>query len=126
MAEVLVPDFKVDESIHTLIGKASRLTGTLSSEHSVRIEGILEGKMNCQGVVYVSVGGKVEGDISASSAIISGDVHGNVSVSGVVELLPTGNITGNIRGKSLFIAPGAQYNGEVTVEQISPLYNDAK
>jgi len=120
------PDFKVDETIETLIGPETKLTGVLKCESSIRFEGSIEGKIYCHGVVHIGEKSVVNADIFSQNLIVAGKIIGNVEVAKNVEILSTGTIEGDIKAKMLNVAAGANFSGNVTVEQINPLYDDKK
>jgi cytoskeletal protein CcmA (bactofilin family) len=98
-------------NVETLIGKTTSLTGTLSSDGSVRIEGMFEGNIAAKGDVFVGPDSRIKADINGCSVTISGFVAGNVNVSEKLELLSGGTLNGDIKVKKLVIEEGAVFKG---------------
>lgn len=72
------------ENIHTeqqevcRIGRDTRIEGTVDSVRSVRLEGMVVGKVQCREQVVVCEGGMVEGEVRCEEFICEGTVQGNV------------------------------------------------
>ena len=77
-----------------------------------RVEGLVEGKVECSQELEVGSTGRLNADIIAGKRIIlAGQVRGNVSTAGMLRLVSTGRIEGNIHAKQLIIEEGAVFNG---------------
>ena len=99
------------DNVETLIGKTTSLTGTLSSDGSIRIEGVFEGNILSKGDVFVGPSSKVKADLNARNITVSGDVSGNISVVEKLELLSGACLHGDIKVKKLVIEEGAIFKG---------------
>jgi len=95
----------------TIIGKGSRIKGTLHVEGGVRIDGKIEGNIESNGFVTIGLSGEAKADIKAKECLISGKVTGNVNVAEGLELDRTANLTGDIVAKILRVHTGAIFNG---------------
>ena len=76
----------------------------------------------------MSPDGKIKGNISAQSVIISGEVDGDITVTGKLELLSSGKIAGDIVAGSLVIDEGASFDGRCTMASVSysPSYSSSE
>lgn len=108
--------------LSTIIGKDSIFKGEIEVKGGLRIEGEVEGKINCDGFVTVGGSGYVQSDIQAEECLVSGQVEGNISAKSVVELDRTSQLSGNISAKILKIHAGAIFNGHSKM----PQENDAE
>jgi cytoskeletal protein CcmA (bactofilin family) len=103
----------------TIIGKGSRIKGTLFVEGGVRIDGRVEGKIESNGFVTIGLSGEAQADIKAKECLISGKVVGNINVTDGLELDRTANLTGDIVAKILRVHTGAVFNGNSKMGNIS-------
>ena len=101
----------IADNVETLIGKTSSLTGTLSSDGSIRIEGVFEGTITAKGDVLIGPSSRVQADINGRNVTIAGDISGNVSVIEKLELLSGASLKGDIKVKKLVIEEGAVFKG---------------
>jgi len=106
----MVRNRKVELS--TIIGKGSKIKGTLFVDGGVRVDGEIEGRIESNGFVTIGLSGTANADVKAEECLISGKVVGNVTVSDGLELDSTANLTGNIIAKVIKIHTGAVFNGQ--------------
>jgi len=106
--------FAREEEFETesIIGKETKLKGTLKDKESIRIDGKVEGKIQSEGDVIVGEDAIVKANIEAKSVSISGKVEGNITCQGKVELFPSGSLKGNVKASGLTIPEGAFFDGE--------------
>ncbi len=71
----------------------------------------LQGNIQSEGSIKISVGTVVIGDMKGTSGIIAGAVKGNIDINGSVFLDSTAIIKGNIRAKSIQMDAGAVVEG---------------
>ena len=63
---------------HSALTVETTVTGNISASTDIRIDGILQGNLDCQGKVIIGEQGRVQGDIKAVNAEIMGTVCGNI------------------------------------------------
>lgn len=97
--------------ITTIIGKDTVFEGTLTSDSSVRINGTVIGDVKVQGIVILSVTGRIEGTVEAESIIVAGKIEGNMSIRDKVNVEPTGQIYGEIITKKFVIDEESVFEG---------------
>jgi cytoskeletal protein CcmA (bactofilin family) len=98
----------------TIIGRgftihASRVVGT--DAESMRVDGVIQGNVELDGVLNLGEAGRVEGDITAESARIAGSVHGSIQCRFALHLTATAEVTGDILTETLIIDKGAILHG---------------
>ncbi len=101
-------------TIDTLIGEQTQITGNLMFSGGLRIDGKVHGDITAQGdgsTLILSERGEVTGNIKVPHLIINGTIKGNVHSSECVELQAKAEITGDMTYKSLEMALGATVNG---------------
>jgi cytoskeletal protein CcmA (bactofilin family) len=96
----------------TLISSGTTLNGDVVSENDLRIDGIINGNINCSAKIIIGPTGLVEGNIQGLQADITGKVLGNIIVNEILQLRGQCNVTGNISAAKLQIEPTATFNGQ--------------
>ncbi|MFC0215596.1 polymer-forming cytoskeletal protein [Paenibacillus chartarius] len=95
----------------TIIGEGTLCEGKIVSEASIRIEGHLEGEVECGGDVTVGENADLNASIIARDVTIAGKVRGNVTCKGKLTVLSSGQLIGNIDVKSIVIMEGGLFQG---------------
>ncbi|MCL2603424.1 MAG: polymer-forming cytoskeletal protein [Defluviitaleaceae bacterium] len=98
----------------TVIGRgfsiqAARVVG--SESESMRLDGVIQGNLELDGVLNLGESGRVEGDIVAESARIAGAVYGSIQCRYALHLTATAEVTGDILTETLIIDKGAILHG---------------
>ncbi len=99
------------QKVDTFIGPGSYFKGDIRSDHSIRVEGVLEGTITGEGNVSIGEKGRVEGSIKGRTIMAGGEIRGNVTADEVVELLHTGRVFGDISTPKLIVAEGVIFEG---------------
>lgn len=94
-----------------IIGRNSKLEGTLTSTGSIRVDGEMNGDITTDGDVIIGQDAKTNGDIKSSNIEISGSVEGNINSDGCLKVYETGSLFGNIEVKSFVIEEGGVFEG---------------
>jgi cytoskeletal protein CcmA (bactofilin family) len=89
----------------TVLGSDCTFKGELSFEHSMRIEGKVEGKIASKGKLALGKG----------AHLTAGSFKGNLTATERVELSSSANVLGDIRAPKLVIAEGATFVGNCHV-----------
>ena len=100
-----------DDVISTVVGRGTRIKGSIHIKNSGRIDGYVEGGVIADQDVVVGECGVVEGQIISRNAIIGGKVLGSVSAVNRVVLEKEADLKGDIRTNKLRIADGARFYG---------------
>ena len=95
--------------------KGSRVSGQLSFQGPARIDGIVDGEVNCQGTLTVGEGAEVKAKITGQVVVIRGKVEGNVTARERIELLAPARLIGNIDAPRLIIAEGVVFDGDCSM-----------
>jgi cytoskeletal protein CcmA (bactofilin family) len=93
------------------IAQDTKIKGNIESNGDIRIDGILEGDLDCKGRVVVGPDSKVKGTIRCTSAEIMGFVNGEIIVKDLLSLKGSASITGNLTMGKLSVEPGARFVG---------------
>jgi cytoskeletal protein CcmA (bactofilin family) len=108
--------------LSTIIGKGSKVKGSLFVEGGVRVDGKVEGVIESKGFVTIGLSGVAKANVKANECLVSGKVVGNIVCDDALELDKTADLTGDIIAKVLKIHTGAVFNGNssMTSEVKSP------
>jgi cytoskeletal protein CcmA (bactofilin family) len=101
--------------------KGSRVSGQLSFQGSARIDGTVDGEIQCQGTLTIGDGAEVRAKISGQVVIIRGKVEGNVTAKERVELLAPARLTGDVNTPRLVITEGAMFDGDCSLGVAKPM-----
>jgi len=95
--------------------KGSRVTGQLTFQGTARIDGSVEGEIQCHGKLTIGEGAEVRAKISGQIVIIQGRVEGNVMASEKIELVAPARLYGNISTPRLIITEGVVFDGDCSM-----------
>ena len=110
---------KGEGRLETIIGKGTKVEGSIEIEGATRIDGIVTGKLISNDVVTVGATGVVKAEIRAKAIIIGGKVEGNIIASEKVELQAKSELIGDITSKSLLVEHGAMFHGSSKMKDSS-------
>ncbi len=91
----------------SVVGRGTKIEGTVVAAGSLRVEGEVKGKITAKGDVSLSPQGRVEANIEATSITLAGQVKGDLTAKGDVSLPADSRLDGDIR------AHNAEVGGEV-------------
>lgn len=93
------------------ISAGTLIEGRLRCEGPLRVDGEIQGSVECQSKVYLGPAALVHGDITCLEAEILGRVEGALTAKGAVQLRGSASILGDVEADSLEMEPGARFNG---------------
>lgn len=96
----------------SIIAAGTTVEGDITSSGDIRIDGLLNGNIQCTAKVIIGSQGQVKGDITGQQADIMGKVNGTIRVKELLMLKGGSNVTGNIFASKLSIEPSANFNGQ--------------
>ena len=98
-----------NSGINSLVSGTS-IEGTIIAQSDIRIDGTLQGTLECSGRVIVGADGRLTGNIKCQNAIIEGFVEGTIAVTDELDIRETGSVNGEVTTGKLKIAPGGIFN----------------
>ncbi len=101
----------LDPQLRGFIGKGVSLTGKMSFEGELRIDGKFSGEIDGTGTLIIGEDAMVEAKIRVDTTLISGEVHGEIEATKKVEIMAPGRMYGDIKTPSLIIADGSIFEG---------------
>ncbi len=90
--------------------------GTITASKDIRIDGSLNGNLNCSGKVIIGPEGKVVGEIICENAVIEGQFEGKLKVKNTVTVKETANVKGEVDTENLQVNAGAVFNVQCNAE----------
>ena len=97
-----------------LIGPAIKISGEISGEEGLTIEGAVDGTINLPNhAVSVGRSGVVKANISAAVVSIQGRVKGDIVGSKKVTLTANARVQGNISAPRVNLEDGAKFKGTI-------------
>ncbi len=99
----------------SVIAADVEITGTIKSTGSVRIDGKLDGELNCTGDTVIGKSATIKGNLAVNSATIEGTIHGNVVAKDRIEMKSSARVTGDIKAKRLSVEDGVTFIGRSEV-----------
>ena len=108
------PERPSPDSVDSVIGKATSLQGTLTSQGSIRIDGRVEGEIIGEGDVFIGQEARVQAKIRARHVVVAGELKGDVEAGGKLEIASTGTVVGNVKVSHLVVGEGGVLEGTST------------
>jgi len=106
--------------INTLLGRGSEFEGKLVFEGTVHINGKLKGHIFSDDVLIIGEGAEVHAEIEVGTVLVYGSVVGNIKAAKAIELHAPGRIRGNINTPNLMVEQGTIFQGQCTMDGVSP------
>ena len=94
-----------------LIGNGTSITGDITSNGDVRIDGNLKGNISITGKLVIGPSGTLEGNVQCQNADISGEVKGKLNVTELLSLKATAKMLGDIVTGKFSVEPNATFTG---------------
>ena len=92
----------------SILGPSTRVTGRVSGEGALRVEGNVRGDVQVSGSTEIAEGGSVEGNVSAETLEVAGSLLGDAVVNGPVFIRAGAVVRGELRGSEISIEPGSR------------------
>lgn len=96
---------------HNTLAQGTLMKGDIKAEEDLRIDGRVEGIVECTGKVVVGPHAEIIGDIYCLNVDVIGTIKGKLQVKETFSMKSTANFTGEVIAGSLEIEPGAIFNG---------------
>ncbi len=107
-----------EEVPETIIAQGVSITGTLSFQKLVRIDGNFEGELRSSGKLIVGPTGTIQSDIDLEEAFIAGKVIGDIKVKKRLVLRGRAEVRGNITAPVLSVDEGVLLVGTLNIAPV--------
>ncbi len=102
----------------TTIGSSLVITGELSSEEDLTLDGQMTGPVSTRAVTFiVGESGRLVGDIRGMRVVVRGTVLGVISATERIELQASAVVTGDLSANQVVIAEGATFHGRIDMDR---------
>ena len=102
----------------TTIGQSLVITGELTSDEDLVIDGRVRGPLTIRGgTLTIAEHANLDSDVRGVRVIIRGRVAGNVSASERIELHASASVSGSLSANQVVIADGATFHGGIDMGQ---------
>jgi cytoskeletal protein CcmA (bactofilin family) len=99
----------------TVITEDVEVVGTIKATNGLRMDGRLNGDLNCSSDVEIGKSASIKGNISVNCATVQGQINGNLVAKDRVELKAAARINGDVKAKRLSVEDGVSFVGKVEV-----------
>jgi cytoskeletal protein CcmA (bactofilin family) len=96
------------------IAKGTTIEGNFNAKSNIRLEGIINGNVDCLGRIVLSEQAEIKGEVNCESMICKGRVKGNITAKNTIHLHSTAAVEGDMVYQKLQIDEGAVFNGRAT------------
>ena len=110
MLEMSKPIINEVKALNTF-AQDTKIIGNIESDGDIRMDGAMEGKLNCKGRVVIGPDAHIKGTIYARNAEILGNVEGEITVIDLLTLKSTAFINGDLIMGKFSVEPGARFTG---------------
>ena len=107
---------RINDRVDTIIGAGTVFVGEVQVKGTLRIDGRVQGKVECSGDVVIGEGGLAEAVVQVRNLKVAGVLKGNVTATGTLEIADTGKLFGDIEVGKLVICDGALFQGQCTMK----------
>ena len=98
-------------ALYNAITAESKIIGTIVANNDIRLDGTVEGDIQCRGKVVIGEKGFVHGNIQCTNAEVQGRIEGKVEALQTLALRASANIQGDVVTQSLIVEPNAIFCG---------------
>jgi cytoskeletal protein CcmA (bactofilin family) len=113
----------------SVLGPSTRVTGRVSGDGALRIEGSVRGDIQIGSDAEIAAGGSVEGNVAAASLDIAGTLLGDVVSGGPIAIRSGAVVRGELRGSEISIEPGSRVSVRLATDfdlDLGPVAGPAK
>ncbi len=103
----------------SVIAASMRVVGSIHSTSVVTVAGTVLGTISSDNQVFVTKGGRVEGDVEAREVVLGGEVHGSVDARERLEIQESAVVSGELRAPRLIVHEGAEVGCDVSTSESS-------
>lgn len=110
-----LPKINMDK-VETIVGSGTKINGDIKAEGILRVEGNIEGNIECIKDLILAESGEIKAELKAENAIIAGKYNGNMDISGNLEIKETGKVIGDVNINGLIVEDGGILDGNCNMK----------
>lgn len=121
-------DYKQQNSgtLYNALTAGSKIIGTIVADSDIRLDGTIEGDLQCTGKVVIGEKGYVKGNVVCQNAEILGRLEGKIEVKQSLALRASARVQGEVHTVTLIVEPNAIFNGTCAMGHPTPAVADTK
>lgn len=104
-------------TINTLV-EGTSIEGTITTQNDLRVDGHVNGTINCGGRLIIGASGHIEGEVISNTAVVEGKFDGNMHIHELLDVRETGNLNGEIKTGKLVVQDGGILTGSCDMGHI--------
>ncbi|MDD3011235.1 MAG: polymer-forming cytoskeletal protein [Bacteroidia bacterium] len=108
---------EMDTTSANLIQSGTEIKGDVITNGNIRIDGTLNGNLECKGKLIIGKTGVIDGTVNCSNAEVEGNLRVKMNVQGLLILKSTAKLFGDIVVSKLAIEPGATFTGTCKMDE---------
>ena len=108
-------------TLYNALTAGSKIIGKVIADSDIRIDGQLDGDLQCSGKVVIGEKGFLKGTVNCQNAEVLGKVEGKMEVSQTLALRATANMQGELKTQTLIVEPNAVFNGTCAMSKNAPV-----
>lgn len=116
-------------AVNSLVA-GTKIKGTIEATNDLRIDGEIDGNLECKGKLIIGKSGKIDGEVNCQNAVIEGKFFGKLNVVDILHVKETAMIDGEVKTGQLIVESGGIMNGNCEmgnkVKNISTSENPVK
>ena len=102
----------------THLGRSLVLTGELTCDEDIAIDGQVHGHVSVRGATLtIGEHARVDAEVRGVRVQVRGRVTGSISASERIELHASAEVEGNLSANQVVIADGARFGGSIDMDQ---------
>ena len=101
------------EQKESVIAAGLAIEGKIEGAGHVRIAGNFKGDVHVEGNLTIEPGAKLTGGVKAKTVTVGGELEGNIDAASAVELASTGVMNGDLKAGTLTVSAGSRMRGRV-------------
>ena len=113
-------------TLYNALTSGSKIIGTIVTDSDIRVDGTIEGDVQCSGKLVIGEQGFIKGTVVCQSAEIMGSLHGKLDVKYTLALRATGRLKGELSTQTLMVEPNAIFNGSCKMGKQDEKHHDEK
>lgn len=99
------------------LANGTEVHGSIKSEGSLRVDGIVYGNVDVKGDLEVAASGKIEGaEVRANNLVSQGIIKAQIQATGKVTITATARVEGDVVASAIDIAAGAGFVGHLVTK----------
>ncbi len=108
---------KAADDIISLLAEGADLTGEISFNNRLRVNGSIKGKVCSDATLEIGSGGRVDAEVTVRKISVKGELHGVIKASDRVEICKDGKVFGDIYTPCLIIEAGGVFEGRCNMSE---------